>query len=186
MKYLEENKGSSKKQKGNLHQRGKGSGNQRKMGLITTQLLNVHNNGSSDIPSQTNNDSRGGSKISIYTDNYEQNNRTIDQLEEHKMIGSGNTAILTDTKINLFSTQTLPAQVQMSNKHASSKKPASATAATQSQQRVTSRPTRSNKQGVNHSAGAKIKHKASSSVPTSRRDQDSLMNSVNSNANRMT
>ena len=53
---------------------------------------------SSAFTSTKNGDSRGGSKISLYTDQFE--NRTVDG-EEGKITGKG-TAVLTDPKINLF------------------------------------------------------------------------------------
>ena len=69
------------------------------MGLITTQMLSNDaplNVPSSAFTSTKNGDSRGGSKISLYTDQFE--NRTVDG-EESKVKG---TAVLTDPKINLF------------------------------------------------------------------------------------
>ena len=92
--------GTSRK-KGGMHSRGKGSANQRKMGLITTQMLSNDaplNVPSSAFTSTKNGDSRGGSKISLYTDQFE--NRTVDG-EESNIAGKG-TAVLTDPKINLF------------------------------------------------------------------------------------
>ena len=92
--------GGVSRKKGGMHSRGKGSANQRKMGLITTQMLSNEaplNVPSSAFTSTKNGDSRGGSKISLYTDQFE--NRTVD--EESKIAGKG-TAVLTDPKINLF------------------------------------------------------------------------------------
>ena len=102
-----------------MHLVGKGSIDKpRKIGLITTQMLNEHCT-SSALTSSKNADSRGGSKMSLYTDNYD--NKTAYE-EGRKMISQGSADVLTDTNINLFGRDTIPAEVHANNRQNNGKK----------------------------------------------------------------
>ena len=102
------------------------NGSQRKMGLITTQLLNegAPTPVSSNIivqPSKSvigKQDSQRDSKLSLYTDNpmMQFETRTDDgrQGASGREV-SGTNAVLTDTKINLFGSQSIPSNARMSN-----------------------------------------------------------------------
>lgn len=139
--------------------KGKNSANPRKTtGLITTQLLKE---GSSNVPksnvsnSKQNIDSNRASKISVYSENLQFETRTEDG---RRTIGQPS-AVLTDPKINLFSSQMGP--------------PASRSNTMK----------REAAQNTNHQVRAsrtphshKFKHHGvTSSLPASRRDQDSLI-----------
>ena len=87
------------------------------MGLITTQLLNE---------GMKNADSNRESQMSLYTQNHDIQQHYETQTEDgrgrNKPLASASNAVLTDTKINLFSTQIIPPNKSSSAfmRHASS------------------------------------------------------------------
>ena len=84
---------------------GKDSGNQRKMGLITTQLLNEGSGAKPTKSAISKNESQRESKLSLYTDKSLQYETKTE--DGRRTVGQAS-AVMTDTKINLFSNQSIP------------------------------------------------------------------------------